>query len=380
MSFHTMASRVQYLGGSQLDRIKKNKLRSFRMALKNDYNTRMIRVPNGSVWPCLIRTSSGGRKSDYDRELLSVEFDSGLTPGDTFEILDECSHWMIYLPIETEIAYLRTEIIKCDYTLEVNGKDYWIYCQGPTETDLRWFLKNNINANELNLSGTIYIKKDENTLNFFKRFTRIKIDGHAWEVQATDSMTVEGILELEIQEYYDNSIEELPEIKKTTPDSAETIIGMTTVKQNTVTGYSIDPLFYSPEIEWKIVGNDRVRIDEVLEKGRICKVKVYPGAIKTFDLCYGNQKLTVKIDWKKPRIQGPVSVYPYDIHKYWIKQKEGQEKDLAEFSINNDMAKITASGDDWCEVEIVNSKKGAFTIFAKGENVDESIDVEIKSL
>lgn len=380
MSFHTMASRVQYLGGSQLDRIKKNKLRSFRMALKNDYNTRMIRVPNGSVWPCLIRTLSGGRKSDYDRELLSVEFDSGLTPGDTFEILDECSHWMIYLPIETEIAYLRAEIIKCDYTLEVNGKEYWIYCQGPTETDLRWFLKNNINANELNLSGTIYIKKDENTLNFFKRFTRIKIDGHTWETQVTDSMTVEGILELEIQEYYDNSIEELPEIKKATPDSTETIIGMTTVKQNTVTGYSIDPLFYSPEIEWKIVGNDRVRIDEVLEKGRICKVKVYPGAIKTFDLCYGDQKLTVKIDWKKPRIQGPVSVYPYDVHKYWIKQKEGKEKDLAEFSINNDMAKITAFGDDWCEVEIVNSKRGMFTISAKGENVDESLDVEIKSL
>lgn len=380
MSFHTMASRVQYLGGSQLDRIKKNKLRSFRMALKNDYNTRMIRVPNGSVWPCLIRTLSGGRKSDYDRELLSVEFDSGLTPGDTFEILDECSHWMVYLPIETEIAYLRTEIIKCDYTLEINGKEYWIYCQGPTETDLRWFLKNSINANELNLSGTLYIKKDENTLNFFKRFTRIKIDGHTWEVQVTDSMTVDGIIELEIQEYYDNSIEELPEIKKATPDSTETITGITTVKQNTVVGYSIDPLFYSPKTEWKIVGNDRVRIDEVLEKGRICKVKVYPGAIKTFDLCYGNQKLTVKIDWKKPRIQGPVSVYPYDIHKYWIKQKEGQEKDLAEFSINNDMAKITASGDDWCEVEIVNSKKGVFTISAKGENVDESLDVEIKSL
>lgn len=380
MSFQTMANRVQYLGGSQLDRIKKNKLRSFRMALKNDYNTRMIRVPNGSVWPCLIRTLSGGRKSDYDKELMSVEFDSGLTSGDTFEILDNCSHWMVYLPIETETAYLRTEIIKCDYTLEVNGKEYWVYCQGATETDLRWFLKNNINANELNLSGTIYIKKDENTKDFFKRFTRIKIDGHTWEVQVTDSMTVEGIIELEIQEYYDNSIEELPEIKKATPDSTNSITGMTTVKQDTVVGYSIDPLFYSPEAEWKIAGNERVRIDEVLEDGRICKVKIYPGAIKTFDLCYGNQKLTVEIDWKQSRIQGPASVYPYDVHKYWIKQKKYHEKDLAEFSINNDMAKIIDSGDDWCEVEIVNSKRGVFTISAKGENIDESLDVEIKSL
>lgn len=380
MSFQTMASRVQYLGGSQLDRIKKNKLRSLRMALKNDYNTRMIRVPNGSVWPCLIRTLSGGLKSDYSKQLMSVEFDSGLTPGDTFEILDDCTHWMVYLPIETETAYLRSEVVQCDYTLEVNGKKYWIYIQGPTETDLRWFLKNNINANELNLSGTIYIKKDENTKKFFKRFTRIKIDGHAWEVQVTDSLTVDGIIELEIQEYYDNSIEELPEIKKATPDSVDTITGMTTVKQNTIVGYSIDPLFYSPGVEWKIIGNERVRINEVLENGRICKVKIYPGAIKTFDLCYGDQRLTVKVDWKQSRIQGPVSVYPYDVHKYWIKQKKDQEKDSAEFTINNNMAKIIDFGDDWCEVEIVNSKKGVFTISAKGENIDESLDVEIKSL
>ena len=380
MSFQTMASRVQYLGGSQLDRIKKNKLRSLRMALKNDYNTRMIRVPNGSVWPCLIRTLSGGLKSDYSKQLMSVEFDSGLTPGDTFEILDDCSHWMVYLPIETETAYLRSEVVQCDYTLEVNGKKYWIYIQGPTETDLRWFLKNNINANELNLSGTIYIKKDENTKKFFKRFTRIKIDGHTWEVQVTDSLTVDGIIELEIQEYYDNSIEELPEIKKATPDSIDTITGMTTVKQDTIVGYSIDPLFYSPGVEWKIIGNERVRINEVLENGRICKVKIYPGAIKTFDLCYGDQKLTVEIDWKQSRIKGPVSVYPYDVHKYWIKQKKDQEKDLAEFTINNDMARIVDFGDDWCEVEIVNSKKGVFTISAKGENIDESLDVEIKSL
>lgn len=376
MSLQTMQSRIQYLGGSQLDRIKKNKLRSFRLALKNDYNSRLIRVPDGSVWPCLIRTLSGGLKSDYDKELISVEFDSGLTPGDTFELLDEHTHWMVYLPIETEIAYLRSEIIQCDYTLEVNGKEYWIYLQGPTETDLRWFLKNQINANELNLSGTIYIKKDENTKEFFKRFTRIKIDGHTWEVQVTDSLTVPGIIELEIQEYYDNSIEELPEIKKATPDAENEIItGMTTVKPNSSVGYSIEDTYYNPDTEWKVDGNDRVKIADTYENGRVCEVKIEDGAVGTFLLEYGTQRMTVAIDWEESLIQGPAVVYPYDVHKYWMKNKE-----KVEFSLNNNMATITDSGDDWCEVEITCGKKGVFTISATGDSVDESRDIEIKSL
>ena len=377
MSFQTLQSRIQYLGGNQLDRMNKQKLHSFRMALKNDFNSRPIRVPNGSVWNALITTSSGGLKSDYDRKVVSVEFDSGLEPGDTFELLDSCTHWMVHLPIITETAYLKAQILRCDYLLNVNGKDYWIYTQGPTETDLRWFLKNNINANELNLSGTLYIKNDENTKEFFKRFTRIKIDGHVWEVQVTDSLTVPGIIELEIQEYYDNTIEELPEIKKVS-DAA--IVGATTVKQDTVVGYSIDPLKYDPALSWEIKNNPRVRIDEILENGRMCKVQIHQGAVKTFDLCYGDETLTVTVDWKKPVIQGPQLVYPYDVHKYWMKDKQ-----KVTFSIDNDMAVITDCGDDWCEVDIVNSKKGTFTLSAtgttdEGEEINETLEVEIKSL
>ena len=46
MSMKSLAARITYNGGNQLGRIKLNKLRSFRAALKNDYNSRMIKVPN----------------------------------------------------------------------------------------------------------------------------------------------------------------------------------------------------------------------------------------------------------------------------------------------------------------------------------------------
>ena len=97
-------------------------------------------------------------------------------------------------------------------------------------------------------------------------------------------------------------------------------------------------------------------------------------------MCYGDETLTVTVDWKKPVIQGPQLVYPYDVHKYWMKDKQ-----KVTFSIDNDMAVITDCGDDWCEVDIVNSKKGAFTLSAtgttdEGEEINETLEVEIKSL
>lgn len=372
MSMKTLASRLQYDGGSQLDRINKQKLRSFQWALKNNYQTRLIKTPLKGVWPCLI--NSNNLKADYDKEYISVELDSGLQAGDTFQLLDDLSHWMIYLPIITETAYLRSEIIKCRYTLNIDGYEYWVYFQGPTETDLRWFIKNQINVNELNLSGTIYIKNDERTKKYFKRFTHIKIDGHKWEVQVTDSISVPGILELEVQEYYDNSVEELPEIKLDQEIPLNVIKGQTVVKQDMIVGYAIDALAYDPNIKWEIKNNPRVQIQEILEDGRMCKVKIYPGAIKTFDICYGEQFLTVTIDWQKPMIQGPQEVFPYDTHTYWIK-KFPEGVSFIEFYIQeNNLAKIIESGNDYCKVEIISGKKGSFNLIGRYSRITQNSD------
>lgn len=376
MSIKTLAARMEYLGGNQIGRINQQKLRSLRWALKNSYNSRMIKTPLHAAWPCLINTNN--LKADYDKEYISVEFDSGLEAGDTFECLDDGTHWMVYLPVITETAYLQSEIIRCRYTLEVNEKEYWIYFQGPTETDLRWFQKNQINVNELNLSGTIYIKNDENTKKYFKRFTRVKLDGHEWEVQVTDSITVPGIIELEVQEYYDNTIEELPKIRQHSEveiDPKPTIIGETLVKPDTIVGYMIDAKYYSPDNEWSVTDNPRVRIESIKDNGRICEVRIYAGTVKPFTLQYGDQLLKVNVDWEKPIIQGPQVVYPYDTHTYWLKNKKG------EFSINSNLAKIIEFNEDSCKVEIVTGKKGKFVLDCLLEDgTTASLEIDIKSL
>ncbi len=378
MSIQTLGARLQWLGGDNMGRINQSKYMSFQAALKNDYNKRMIKFNNQS-WPCLINSMSGGLKADYDKKYISVDFKSGLKAGETFELLDSGTHWMVYLPVITETAYLRSEIIRCDYTLNVNGQEYWIFFRGPVETDLRWFIKNSININELNLSGRIYIKNDENTRDFFHRFTHIKLAGHTWEVQVTDSITVPGILELEIQEYYDNSIAELPSILKDETTPINVISGATMTKQDTIVGYAISNKAYDPKIHWEVKNNPRVKILEEYENGRMCKVKVYAGAVKTFDICYGDFFQTVIVEWQKPLIQGPQEVYPYDIHTYWIKKLPEDER--VAFSIDDEsMAKIVDSNNDSCKVEIISGKKGKFVIHAVYGDIETDLPVKIKSL
>ena len=45
MSVKTLAARLTYDGGDQLGRINRQKLRSLQAALKNDYQSRIIKTP-----------------------------------------------------------------------------------------------------------------------------------------------------------------------------------------------------------------------------------------------------------------------------------------------------------------------------------------------
>ena len=368
MSIKSLAARLEYMGGNSLGRINQQKLNGLRAALKNDYNSRMIKTPLHAAWPCLINANN--LKPDYDKKIVSVEFDSGLEAGDVFECLDDGTHWMVYLPMLTETAYLKSEIIRCRYTLTIDDTTYWIYFQGPTETDIRWFIKRGININELNLSGTIYIKNNEQTRAFFNRFTHIKVDNHMWEVQVTDSISVPGILELEVQEYYDNPIAELPEIIDASKQS--NIVGEEIVKQDVTVGYFIPQEFINKKYKWEVFGNDRVKLVEVLNDGQMCRVRVYPGAVGGYTVSYGNEKIEVQIDWERSYIKGPEEVYPYDFYTYKAK---------GTFSVNSNLVKIVEQDGTKCVIEVLTGKKGDFILTCtteEGETVE--LPVKIRSL
>ena len=372
MSRKTLAARLQYHGGDKLGRINQQKLRGLQAALKDDYQSRMIKTPIHAAWPCLINDDVSGLKPDYDKKIISVEYEAGLNPGDVFECLDDGTHWMIYLPRLTETAYLRSSIIRCRYTMTIDDEEYWIYFQGPTETDLRWFIKRGINVNELNLSGTIFIKLNEHTRAFFERFTHIKVDGHIWEVQVTDSISVPGILEIEVQEYYDNPIAELPVIKRSsTATSEDIIVGETLVAQDSVIGYYIPKEYLTKTDKWEVLGNPRVELVEVMNNGNMCKVRVHDGAIGTYTIKYGEYELEVTVDWPREYIVGPTQVAPYGFYKY-------RAKGNGVFAISDtSVARIVSQNGKECEIEIITGRKGKFNLACRYIDEDEQDQIVV---
>ena len=122
MSLKTLKTRIDYMGGNSLNRIKRQKLNSFHAALKEDYNSRPILTSLGEEYQALINDDN--TKSDYDKRYISIDFSAGLNPGDVFKCLDDDTHWMIYLQDLVEIAYFKSEIIRCRYQLTINDTDY----------------------------------------------------------------------------------------------------------------------------------------------------------------------------------------------------------------------------------------------------------------
>lgn len=278
MSLETLKTRVNYLGGNSLNRIKKQKLKSFHAALKEDYNSRLILTPLGEQFQVLINDDN--TKPDYDKRYVSVDFAAKLNPGDVFECLDDNTHWMVYLQDLVEIAYFKSEIIRCRYQLTINDTNYWVYFQGPTETAIRWNLKNNINWNDLNLSGTIYIKKDEQTQEYFDRFTKIKIDGHTWQVKVIDTLTVPGIIELELGEYFDSITEDLIEAK--TVDTIDTINEINGPRQV----YPYEKYIYNIEDLTGVFSIDNDNVEIINQENGQCEIEIITSKKGKFNLTY----------------------------------------------------------------------------------------------
>lgn len=66
MSINTLRKRIGYMGGDAIGRINKQKRRSLHSALKNDYNSRQIILPDGRRVRCLMNLNN--LKPNYDKK------------------------------------------------------------------------------------------------------------------------------------------------------------------------------------------------------------------------------------------------------------------------------------------------------------------------
>ena len=161
-------------------------------------------------WEEMVPEEDVGDLPDPENDVIIPEGEQevGIKEGDVITWKENNSHWIIYLRRLEETAYFRADIRRCRYQLTLgNGSKYWVYVRGPVEQSILWTQTSGNYFNKLNYSLIIYVQQNEETLKYFKRFKKVMINNQPWEVQATDSISTPGIIEISLKETYNNTIE-----------------------------------------------------------------------------------------------------------------------------------------------------------------------------
>ena len=205
-----MKQRLEYEGGDFDGRLVQSKLKSFHAAL-HSYQGEWITAKE-KIYRCLINADK--LKEEYDIKMLSIDFDTGVKPGDVIYWNRTDTYWLVYLQHYSEEPYLRAQIRKCSYQIDIDNTLYWMSVTGPSEKTTEWATQHNIAYNKLNYTVIFYITKDNVTDEFFKRHQSVKFDGHNWKVIAVDRYSQKDVLEVVLEEDFDTIFEEI----ETTPE------------------------------------------------------------------------------------------------------------------------------------------------------------------
>jgi hypothetical protein len=306
--------RLSYQGGSQQQgRMNVDKLRSLKRSLIYSYQAATAVLADGREFRCLINPDK--LKNNYDDKIISIPFkdvrlnieednkikttsqgeeEIGIKAGDVFTWKENNTYWIVYLQRLEETAYFRAEIRRCQYEIEVNGNKYKVWIAGPSKETVTWHSKNTtpkITWNDIDYDLEMYVTKTEDTEQFFHRFAKIEIDGKPYEVQAVDSISTEGIIEVALKEDFKNTIKKelIAEATKLEEDNIENseeqddtprIIGNAIVYPYDEQHYEIKN---TSDGTWKVT-NEKIKI--LSQNSDAIDIMINTGRTGKFDLIY----------------------------------------------------------------------------------------------
>ena len=311
MSLQTLKTRLNHHGGNAEGRMIKDKERSLKKALLYSYQAATAILEDGREFKCLINPNKN--EPQYDNKILSIPFTNtclnkeqfeevienieeiGIKGGDIFTWKETNTKWLVYLRYIEEDAYYRAEIRRCDYTVKVGQNEYPIYVRGPVETKIKENLKADTTWDSPNYTLTIMITKNEDTVSFFHRFVKVKIDGKVWEVQTVNDMDGDNVIEMTLSEYFTNEYEKEEEIVEPTPVEPGTplIIGEDKVYPYDIVTYTLENIDGG---EWKVSypKNPNVNVNKVVKivesSNSAVTIEIVTGKSNTFVLSYDTEQ------------------------------------------------------------------------------------------
>ena len=226
-----MAKRLNSKGGfPQQDRMIRDKRRSLDKATLYSYQGALVKKQLYDFKPAMegVREADPVRalinpnklKMDYDDKIISIGFEHGFRTGDIFEWCNTGTYWIVYLQDLEELAYFRGDIRKCSYEIEWDDEDgkrqrTYVALRGPVETKIDYIQKHGISVDNPNYSLNILMPKTTANLKQFKRYKKFYLqdlvegeDNTCWRVEAIDTFSTPGIIEVTAVEYYANEFED----------------------------------------------------------------------------------------------------------------------------------------------------------------------------
>ena len=215
-----MKMRLNTRGGvSQQARMIKDKKATLDKAVLYSYQGAQIkRVGDNQLARALINPNV--IKQDYDDKVLSIGFEYGYQLGDVFEWVNTGTKWLIYLQDLTELAYFRGDIRRCSFELsweDENGNKQSTYAaiKGPNASGITSIQKSGISIDLPNYTLNLLLPNKDYIREQFNRYSKFflsDVQGSdsqiCWRVEAVDSISTPGILEIYASEYYANEHED----------------------------------------------------------------------------------------------------------------------------------------------------------------------------
>lgn len=309
----TLQTRLDSQGGHlQQERMIADKKRSLDRAVWYSYQAAEVRLLDSTPGKTERALMNPNRLSmDYDDKIVSIDFASGMKVGSVFEWVGTKSYWLVYLQDLTELAYFKGDVRKCDYLIswyDENGNKKQTYAaiKGPTQQNIASTIKHGISLDTPNYSLNILLPKTEETLKFFKRYTEFYLNSLiennnpiCWRVEAIDSISNPGILEVAASEHYINKDEDDVELgivgglieEPASPNpEVEIINGKTFIKPKKEYIYSVPS---GTEGSWKV--DSKLPIDYEIADNTIT-IKATSSYSGQFDLYYGNNKKVIVVE------------------------------------------------------------------------------------
>lgn len=216
-SLNLMHSRLGIRGGEwQQDRMIKDKRKTLDKVVLYSYQGAKVRKLD-SIESARALINPNKVKQDYDDKVISIGYEYDFKPGTVFDWENTNTKWLIYLQDLTELAYFRGDIRKCNYQIawkDEQGKKQLTYAAvtGPSEASMDVDItRAGTNLDVPNYSLEILLPATEAILKHFRRYTKFYLKPLAsgdsptcWRIEATDTISMPGILQLNAKEYYAN--------------------------------------------------------------------------------------------------------------------------------------------------------------------------------